>query len=38
MFGLDPVTFNQGLMEEATNIAKHYAEGCDRDKIPCILA
>jgi UDP-sulfoquinovose synthase len=33
--GLNPITLEEGLLNEVTEIAREYADRADLDKIPC---
>ncbi|MCR4265860.1 NAD-dependent epimerase/dehydratase family protein [Nitratireductor sp. ZSWI3] len=36
--GLDPITLEQGLMNEVVDVARHYADRVDRSRVPAAVA
>ena len=36
--GLNPTTLDNGLLEEVLDVAKKFANRCDKKRIPCVSA
>jgi UDP-sulfoquinovose synthase len=36
--GLKPTTLDGGLLTEVVDVARRWADRCDRSKIPCVSA
>ena len=36
--GLKPTTLDDGLLSEVVDVARRWADRCDRSKIPCVSA
>ena len=36
--GLNPTTLDDGLLAEVVDVARRWADRCDRSRIPCVSA